>query len=119
MGSLKNLCFHCKTTGMIRISINLLEMLNYPKYVRFLINIEKKEMAVQFSNKDDHQALKIRYQSSVANGAEIHSMLVARKIFEEMHWDKEYPYRTTEYKQISKNIVVVNLATAKQLVNYK
>ena len=114
MGTLNNISFY-RYPGRIRLSINLLEKLNYPKYVRFLINVETKEMAVQCSSKEDGQALKVLYITRASQGAIAYSTLVLKKIFEELAWDEDSVYRTTECSFVSDKIAVVNLETAKKV----
>lgn len=117
MATLKNISFH-PYPGRIRLSINLLEELDYPKYVRFMINTTSKEVAVQVSSKEDSQALKVFYNNKITQGAMLHSTLVLRKIFEEMKWDTNFVYRTTEYRMSGSNIIIVKLDTAKQVKRY-
>jgi len=95
----------------IRISIGILEFLNYPKYLRFLINKEKGQLLVQACSKEEKRAIKINYYAkhTLSNGVYACSLLMSTVLFKECSWDINKTYRTKGIPIKSKNIIICNL----------
>ena len=96
----------------IRIAFYSLYCLGLPVYIRFLVNPEKKQFAVQASGKDDLTALKVDYLNQSEVRMRHVSALLVHQLFEMGNWNKKFIYRI-EGKHIPKhNMVVFNLDEA-------
>lgn len=98
--------------SIIRIAYYTLITLSLPVYVRFLINPQKKQFAVQTSGRDDLTALKVDYYNQSEVRMRHVSSLLVHQLFEMNNWNKKFVYRV-EGKHIPKyNMVVFNLEEA-------
>lgn len=96
----------------IRIAYYTLITLGFPLYIRFLVNKETKQFAVQASGKDDLTALKVDYFNQSEVRMRHVSSLLVHQLFEMNGWNKKFVYRI-EGKHIAKhNLVVFNLDEA-------
>lgn len=95
-------------TGSVRLSRYVLELLGHPEYVTILINDSNIQLAFLPSAKPDKAALKITYPKSEHSdrGAVIYSMILVRKIFQIMGWEKDKRYQIPGY--YFEDIKVVN-----------
>ena len=99
----------------MRISFYSLYCLDLPVYIRFLINPEKKQFAVQASSKEDIRSVKVDYFNQYEVKMRHVSALLVHQIFEMGGWNKNLVYRI-EGKYIEKHkLVVFNLADAKNV----
>lgn len=98
--------------SIIRLSIGLLEVLDYPRYVRLLMNQETLELGIQPTNKDDIKGLKVLYtKTSSTSGANICSKITISKIYEMLSLEENHTYRVKQYK-ISDGIAIFSLSSA-------
>lgn len=100
----------------MRLSISLLSVLDYPRYIRVLINPETKEIAFQSSNKKDIKALKVLYMKTSADaGAIICSKTTLLRIYDICEWEFQHSYNCRDSYMIDGNIIVFDLKTAKDV----
>lgn len=114
-----NISLRSYPSGIIRLSISLLEALDYPKYIRVLINPETKELGFQPSNKDDVKALKVLYtERSDTHGANICSKLSVDRIYESVGFIDGHSYNCRDCYKSNDGIFVFKLAAAKDVTRY-
>ena len=114
-----NISLRSYPSGVIRLSISLLEALNFPKYIRVLINPETKELGFQPSNKDDAKALRVLYtERSDLHGANICSKLSIDRIYESVGFILGHSYNCRDFYKSNEGIFIFKLATAKDVTRY-
>lgn len=105
-----------KEKSSIRLSISLLDALNYPKYIRILVNSETKEIAFQASNKKDNKALRILYtKNSPVAGALVSSKVTILRIYDVCGWELQRSYNCRKHYVAENNIHVFDLKEAKDV----
>lgn len=110
----------CNEKSNIRLSISLLSELNYPKYLRVLVNPETKEIAFQSSNKKDIKALKVLYMKHSADtGAIICSKTTIIRIYDICNWELLHSYNCRDFTMIENKIIIFDLKTAKDVTKNK
>ena len=105
------------SNGVVRVSLNTLEGLKYPKYIALLINEEDMIIAYQPSNESDRSALKVKYSgSTVVNGKIVCSCKFTRKVFHLCHWNVRHRYQIPGRIIENKGIAIFDLKEAKEIV---
>ena len=79
-------------SGRITVFKTTLEVLNYPKYFRFLYNPDEAQFAVQICNWNS-PGVHRRPAEKVQDCLEIKCLQLVRFVFKNCNWDPDYTYR--------------------------
>ena len=104
--------------GLIRISMNTLEALEYPKDLLLLINESEHKIAYEPCDKNERRKIVIKYSNStIANGRYINSKRFTSKVYDIEKWDKDFRYQIPGELSSESNVVVFDLMKARPVKN--
>ncbi|MCL2521241.1 MAG: hypothetical protein FWE36_00100 [Erysipelotrichales bacterium] len=109
------------TLGLNRMRIlhGSLKALDYPKFIRLLINQEKKLLGVQACAEDHKDVFKIsKWVLNSKNGLEISGRQFIYLIFELMNWDMNLSYKVVGIKDDKSHSIFFNLDEAIKIAGY-
>lgn len=80
---------------LIRMSPRVLDILNYPLYIRLLINEAEKKIAIQACGKENKDSIKIRYKnkSTPVSGVYVNAKTLINRVYSCLNWEDAKRYR--------------------------
>lgn len=101
----------------IRILKGSLKALDYPKYIRLLVNQEKRIFSIQVCSEDEKDSFKLsNWVLHNRNGFEISGKQLIYLIFEFMNWDTNVSYKVYGIKGSTQNALFFNLEEATKIM---
>lgn len=83
----------CKKSGRIRIFHSTIVELENPQYIRFLLNLEKKALAIQSCRKNIPESFRVPQYDPERWDFVVHSISVLRMIWRTCGWEDDKTYR--------------------------